>query len=83
MQFSRYLAKRFTVTKLVCSVRLMHMFGFCVFAVIFSLLGFEDKAQAQNVQLDQSIVNSELRDHHNHAIKNVIMFEDMEEDKSL
>lgn len=49
---------------------------------IFLLLGFEDKAWPKNVQLDQSTVNSELWDHHNHAIKNVITFEDTQEDKT-
>lgn len=51
--------------------------------VSFSLPGLEDKAWPKNVQLDQSTVNRELWDHHDHAIKNVITSEDMQEDKTL
>lgn len=80
MLFFSYLAKRTTLTKLVCSVHLMHVWFLGV--VSFSLLGLEDKAWPKNVQLDQSTVNRELWDHHNHAIQNVITFEDMQEDKT-
>lgn len=80
MLFTTYLAKRLTLTKLVCSVHLMHVWFLGV--VSFSLLGLEDKAWPKNARLDQSTVNSELWDHHNHAIKNVITFEDLQEDKT-
>lgn len=80
MLFTTHLAKRLTLTKLVCSGHLMHVWFLGV--VSFSLLGLEDKAWPKNVHLDQSTVNSELWDHHSHAIKNVITFVDMQKDKT-
>lgn len=64
-----------------CALRISCMSGSWVLWAFHSL-AFEDKAWPKNVQLDQSTVNSEPWDHHNHAVKNVITFEDMQEDKT-
>lgn len=85
MLFTTYLAKRLILTDLKyllwLTLCISGMSGSWVLWAFHSL-AFEDKVWPKNVQLDQSAVNSEFWDHHNHAVKNVITFEDMQEDRT-